>query len=281
MLKYYTIAFVAIIFTLAACNLEKEIDLQLPDYETQIAVESYLEIGEPFTLLLTKSSAYFDAFPTLDESLVETLLEQDATVSITLNGKTYELENELGVNPFTGKIYNYVNGEAVPENYDDIFTLNITTKDGQTITGTTQILPTVSADSLVVEFSETADTLARLLAYYTDDEAQENWYRRMLHIGTLDTLDQDFALNDQFVDEGVLLFGTSYDYKVGDTLISTLIHIEEAYHDFLESITGAVDANGNPFGQPSTVISNVTGSANPIGIFTGLAIDRRLLIIQE
>lgn len=281
MLKYYFLSFTIILFTLAACNLEQEVDLNLPAYESQIVVESYLEVGEPFTLLLTKSAAYFDALPTLDESLVETLFEQDATVSINLNGKTYELGNELGVNPFTGKFYNYVNPEAVPENYDDVFTLNITTKDGETITGTTQLLPAVTADSLIVEFNENIDTLARFLAYYSDDETQDNWYRRMLHFGTLDTLEQDFALNDQFVDNGALVFGTGYDYVEGDTLLSTFIHIEEAYHDFLESIQGAIDSNGNPFGQPSSILSNVTGTADPIGIFTGLAIDRRQVIIQK
>lgn len=281
MLKQYILYSILVIGSLAACNLEQEIDLQLPDYETQVAVECYLEPGQPFTLLLTRSAAYFDAFPTLDESLVETLLEEGAEVSVTLDSTTYILENEIGIDIFTGKLYNYSNGVAVPENYDDEFVLNITTKDGNTISGSTRLLQPVPTDSIVVEFSETVDTLARILSYFTDDAAQANWYRRMLHKGTLDSLELDFALNDQFVDDGNLVFGTGYDYVEGDTLFSTLIHITEDYHDFLESLSGAVDANGNPFGQPSSILSNVTGTANPIGIFTGLAVEREQLIIRK
>ncbi|MFK7935477.1 MAG: DUF4249 family protein [Saprospiraceae bacterium] len=281
MLKQYILYSIAIIFSLAACNLEQEIDLQLPEYNAQVAVECYLEPGEPFTVLLTRSAGYFDAFPTLDESLVENLLEQDAEVSITLDTTTYVLENEIGFNVFTGKIYNYSNGIIVPENYDDDFVLNITTKDGETITSTTQLLTPVVTDSIVVEFDENIDTLARLLSYFSDDPTQENWYRRMVHKGTLDSLEFEFALNDQFVDDGNLVFGTGFDYVEGDTIFSTLFHITEEYHDFLESIGGALDANGNPFGQPSSILSNVTGTADPIGIFTGLARETELVIIQK
>lgn len=281
MIRTYFIFTILIICSLAACNLEKEIDLQLPEYQSQVAVECYLEVGEPFTLLLTKSSAYFDPFPTLDESLLETLLEQDATVSVTVDGKTYELENEIGFNPFTGKIYNYGSDELVPADMENDFVLNITTQSGSTISGTTRLLSVIPSDSIVVEFSETVDTLARLLAYYTDDETQENWYRRIWHEGTLDTVLLDFALTDQFVDNGTLVFGTGYDFTVGDTVFSTLVHISEPYYEFLTSIAGAVDANGNPFGQPSSILSNVTGSDNPIGIFTGLATTRESIIVTD
>lgn len=267
--------------TWSACNLEKEIDLELPEYNGQKVIECYLEVGQPFTLLLTKSSAYFDAFPSLDDELIDGLLEQDATVNITHNGKTYELENQLGLNPFTGKIFNYINETPIPEDFTNSFELSITTQSGEVITGTTQLKPIVPLDSLVVEFSETQDTLARLLTYFTDDESEDNWYRRMLHFGTIDTLEQDFALDDQFVDNGTIVFGTGYDFTEGDTIISSLFHIEQAYFDYLISVATAVSSNGNPFGQPSTIISNVKGDGDPIGIFTGFSYDRQEVIISK
>lgn len=267
--------------TWSACNLEKEVDLILPEYDGQKVIECYLEAGQPFTLLLTKSAAYFDAFPDLDDDFIDGLLEQDATISITHNGKTYELQNQLGLNPFTGKIFNYINETPVPEDFTNNFDLSITTKSGEIITGTTQLKPVVLLDSLVVEFSETQDSLARLLTYFTDDESQDNWYRRMLHFGTLDTLEQDFVLDDQFVDNGNIVFGTGYDFAEGDTVISSLFHIEQAYFDYVISVSTAADANGNPFGQPSTIISNVKGEGDPIGIFTGFSYDRQEVIIRK
>ena len=43
-----------------ACNLEKEIEIELPEYGGQIALECCLEPGKPYRLTLTRSTAYFD-----------------------------------------------------------------------------------------------------------------------------------------------------------------------------------------------------------------------------
>jgi hypothetical protein len=103
----------------------------------------------------------------------------------------------------------------------------------------------------------------------------------MLHFGDLDSLEQDFVTDDRIVDDSLIVFGTGYDYAVGDTVINTLYHITEEYSTFLESLNAAVSANGNPFGQPSPIISNLEGSANAIGIFTGLTYDRRVDIVEK
>ena len=77
------------------------------------------------------------------------------------------------------------------------------------------------------------------------------------------------------------MFGSGYQFSEGDTVINTLFHIEKAYADFLESVDAAIGANGNPFGQPSTIISNLEGDAGAIGIFTGLSYDRVVTIISR
>lgn len=267
----------AVIF-LFACNLEKEIEIELPEYTPQTVVECYLEPGQFYTLLLSKSAAYFDAFPDLSSDFTTEILEQDATVTITYKGEVIVLENTIGINPFTGKIYNYQATQQVPEDFDNDFELNISTKAGDELTGRTRILPAVPIDSLVYQFSETNDTLARVLTYFTDDPSQENYYRRMQHFGTLDSLELDFVVNDRIIDNNNVVFGTNYSYSRGDTVISSIFHISLAYHDFIESEMNAVFGNGNPFAQPSAIISNIEGNA--IGIFTGLSYDRQQVIIQ-
>ena len=47
---------------LMGCNLEQEIELDLPEYDSRPVVECYLEAGKPFSLLLSQSSPYFDPF---------------------------------------------------------------------------------------------------------------------------------------------------------------------------------------------------------------------------
>jgi len=268
---------------IAACgSLEKEIDLNLPEYQPQYVVECYLEPGQPFSLLLTRSAPYFEPFPSDLEGFVENLLVDSAEVLIHYQGKTHQLTNGLVLNPFTKKIFNYYNEELVPADFDNDFELDITTPDGKHITATTHILPVVPIDSVVVEFDEEKDSLARVLTYLTDDPNTKDYYRRMLHHGSLDSIpDQDFTTFDDFVDDNKIVFGTGFDFEEGDTVFTTIFHIERAYFDFLESLQYAIDANGNPFGQPSSIISNLEGDANALGIFTGLSYDRKMIRIKK
>jgi hypothetical protein len=92
---------------------------------------------------------------------------------------------------------------------------------------------------------------------------------------------QDFTTNDDYVDDKVIVFGTGYDFKEGDTIYNTMFHIERAYFDFWESTFNAISSNGNPFGQPSSIISNVQGDAGAIGIFTGLSYDRVTTVVTK
>lgn len=283
-LAWPSFAFLLLVFSFQSCgNLEKEIDLDLPVYESQYVVECYLEPGQPFSLLLTRSVPYFEPFPEDPLQFVEQILVDSAEVVITHNGVDYLLANEPSVNPFTFKVFNYTNPALVPADYDNGFSLKITLPNGKVITSSTRLLPVVPIDSVVVEFDEERDTLARCLTYISDNPNTVDFYRRMIHHNSLlDSIpNQDFTTNDDYVDDKVIVFGTGYDFKEGDTIYNTMFHIERAYFDFWESTFNAINSNGNPFGQPSSIISNVQGDAGAIGIFTGLSYDRVMTVVEK
>ncbi|WP_170110514.1 DUF4249 domain-containing protein [Flavilitoribacter nigricans] len=262
-----------------SCNLEKEIEIDLPDYDSKTVVECYLEPGRPFQLLLTRSTSYFSPFDTATSDLLQNLLVNGAKVSINHAGVRYDLNNQLVIDQQAQKLYNYYNENLVPQDYTEDFELAIELQDGSTITGTTRLLPVVPIDSVVVEFEEN-DTLARVLTYFTDIPDQTNYYRRMLHHNSLDSLAmQDFTLDDRVV-EDVIVFGTGYEFAVGDTVFNTLFHIDRTYFDFLESVDNAVLSNGNPFGQPSPINSKLEGTARSVGIFTGLSYTREITVLE-
>jgi hypothetical protein len=273
------VLFAALALMLASCNLEKEIEIDLPDYNNQPVVECYLEADKPFSLTLTSSNGYFAPFDT-GVAFITNQLINDATVSISHNGVVYPLVASFG---FTAdaRLYNYVNPALVPADFTNDFELNITLKNGKTITGKTRMLPVVPIDSIVNELV-IGDSLARQLTYFTDDVNNSNYYRRMLHFVSLDSLLFDFTLDDRLSEpgNGKFVTGSLPRFKAGDTTINTLFHIDKAYNDFLRSIQGAVSANQNPFAQPGVILSNVSGTANPIGIFTCLSYQRIQTIIE-
>lgn len=267
---------------LTSCgNLEKEIDLELPFYESQYVVECYLEPGEHFRLALSRSVPYFEPFPEDPSEFVSDILVDSAVVVISHAGKDYVLSNEIDVASLLNKtkVYNYYLPEPVPVDFSSDFLLTITTTDGKVITGKTRLLPPVPIDSIIVEFDQERDTLARALTYLTDDPAQNNYYRRMYHINSLDSIpDQDFVTNDDFVDNQVIAFGSGFELEEGDTIYNTIFHIDRAYFDFWNSTFNAINANGNPFGQPSGIVSNVSGG---VGIFTGLSYDQVMTVVKK
>lgn len=272
----------AVLLLLAACNLTKDVDIDLPEYKTQPVVECYLEPGQPFRLLLTNSYGFFDPFG-LDSNFVQKTLLNGATVTISYNGQTDTLANGMFftfVAPI--KIYNYQSNRLVPATVGMEYTLNITLRDGGSITGRTTMLPKVAIDSVVVEFSPQIDTLARMLTYISDDPTMPNYYRRMLNYGSLDSVpEQDFLVDDGIVKTELIAFGTGYDLIQGDTAFNTIFHISKDYYDYYESVQLAVVGNLNPFAQPSPIKGNVSGTANPLGIFTCLVYDRDTTIIER
>jgi len=272
---------VAAVLFLMACNLTKDVEIDLPDYDRQPVVECYLEPGQPFRLLMTRSYAFFDTLG-LSSNFVQNALLEGALVTISYNDQTDTLKNQLTIVPNPIKIYNYVGQNLVPGLPGTEFVLNIRLADGREITGTTTMLPVVPVDSVVVEFNPDIDSLARMLTYITDNQNQNNFYRRLLNYSSLDSVpDQDFIVTDRFSQTALIAFGTGYELKEGDTVFNTIFHITRDYYDFKESVDLAVVGNLNPFAQPSPIKSNVRGSANPVGIFAPLVYDRDTTIVRK
>ncbi len=272
---------VAGILFLMACNLTKDVIIDLPEYSPQPVVECYLEPGKPFRLLLSRSYAFFDKLG-LDSTFLQNTLLDGALVTVSYNGQTDTLKNQLTADFNPVKIFNYVGQNLVPNTPGTVFALHIRLADGGEITGTTNMMPLVPIDSVVVEFSPNIDTLARILTYITDDRNQEDFYRRLLNYGSLDSLYvQDFLVTDRFSQTALIAFGTGYELTEGDTVFNTIFHISRDYYNFVESVQLAVVGNLNPFAQPSPIKSNVHGSANPIGIFTPLVYDRDTTIVRK
>lgn len=299
----------------SSCDLEKNIQVNLPEYESEIVVESYIEPGQPLRALLTESLSYTE-LPSpspLDENTLVTLTDNGQTFSIPLsqllqqvegdtaamnevngfigviellglakgatvvvkhNGMDYTLEEGIYFDLSSGKIYNYGHPYIVPADYGGIFSIEINASNERNVFASATLLEAVPIDSTVYNFNE-SDTLAAVLTWFTDNTGTDNYYR--FTINKIGESDLSFEVNDRFFDGDDVVFGTAFDYVVGDTLISKLYHIEESYHDFLETFEEAAQANGNPFAQPASILSNVEGG---LGIFATISHDEKLVVIE-
>ncbi|TAF32681.1 MAG: DUF4249 domain-containing protein [Cytophagales bacterium] len=256
-------------FLMAACNLEKEIEIKLPPYESKLVVECYLVPNEPFRLLLQSSVSYFDLLTLPDV--------RNATVLIKHRGQTDTLRYGLLVDTLNLKAYNYTSQNLVPAHYGEDFELYIKDSLGREVRARTTMRSVVPLDSVRWKFRE-KDSTAFLLMYFFDKAEEVNAYRLTINRNTPSGERKgDFEFSDELFSGQVIPIGTRYEYKPQDTLVLTLYHLENIYWQFLEGKEDARRSNMNPFAQGARVPTNIE---NGLGIFTALSFDQEQIIIR-
>lgn len=264
---FYTLL-LPLLFLLASCNLEQEVDIKLPPHESQLVVECYLSPGKPLRAVVLESVSYFNE--------PELPLVPGAEVFLRYKDKTVKLAFSPFQDKATGKYYTHRSSQVLRVSPGDTVTLEVSDNKGRRVTGSTTILQRVPIESVEWKFND--KDKAYLLTSFQDDPDEENFYRYMTHRDSLSRGTQrDFVSSDQLTNGKRVSYGSGYDYEKGDTLIVSLFHIEKQYYDFLSSVSDAKNANGNPFAQPSRVVSSVEGG---IGIFTNLAYVRKRVTIK-
>jgi hypothetical protein len=266
------ISCLCLLLGLAACNLEQDITIKLPESEPQLVVEAYLEPGKPYRLLLTESVPFLSA-PQLP-------LVNDATVIISHNGRDISLSFRPVIDSSSQKGFNYSSPEIFQPTVGDEIRLSITDSKGRTATAITRYMEPPSFEDIRVT-TRASDSLSFLFFRFPDNNPNgENFYRLMVgkEVDSIaDRPELDLTFEGRFTTDGFVTIGTSYRFELGDTLNITLFHVEKEYYDFVNTLRDAANANGNPFAQPAVIKSNINGGR---GIFTTLSFVRRRISIR-
>jgi hypothetical protein len=266
------------IYVLSACGLERDIDLKLPEYEKKLVVECYLERGQPIRLLLTESQDFLD-----NNLLIPDV--KDAQVVIRNNDKIIPLTYKLVIDTVFGKVYNYTTDYVVANNPTGVFELEITDTKGRKVTGSTKFLEILPITETIWEFEDKDkevknDSAKAFLLTRHPVSPSGDYYRLIINKkeGKVYKNQIDFIYRGITATNGELSIGTSYRFKDKDTLQVLLYHIERQFYTYIRSVEDARDAAGNPFAQPSPIISSVKGG---LGVFTTAQYDEKNIIIKK
>ncbi|MGZ5242641.1 MAG: DUF4249 domain-containing protein [Bacteroidia bacterium] len=257
-----------LVLTLSSCgSFEKEVEIELPEFKPQLAVEAYIENNKAIKVALTETQDYFGDFvwPFVDS----------ATVTITYNGRSYTLKENKFPNLAELKYFNYILNDSFSFQPGDVIYINVIDNKGKSVTAESRWINPVKIDS--IKHSWGPDSLALITAHFKDPVVQKNFYRfRVVNKSDSNRVIQDFFTNEGPLDGKATAFGTGYRFGKDDTLEVSLYTLAEEFYRYLETAEAAQSANGNPFGQPAVIKSNVT---NGTGIFTMLPYDRMVYII--
>lgn len=277
----------------ASCKgFSNDVTVDLPNVESKLFVECYLERGKPFRLNLTESRSYFTdltVIPWVDSALVEISYNTGAgwitstlqpSVYTTFPGSNTRFPASY-VDISTGKFYNFGSSDLCPTVENTQFRLRIVDRKGRMIEGATSFLPIVPIDSLVQLrrlANQTRDTSTSVIAWFKDPAVIKNYYYITTNRNTmLSQAKQVSTFADNVFDGSDIPFGGPPAYKLRDTFIVSVYNMEQSGWEFLRTSRQAVQSNGNPFALPTNIKSNVTGGK---GVFTTLNYSRDSLIIQ-
>ena len=267
---FFAIALFTFCAVLSCKSLTRDIEITLPTTTQQLQVECYLRPNFPYLLSLNETNDYFNSNLATIKSVT------NALVTVTHQGRTDTLR-EINV-PYGGKnITIYANPTFVPNDTINEFRLDIKTADNRILWATARIKPPVKIDSLQ-QLKSPTDGKYSCIAVIKDNPKVRNFYRLITYKNSRDSLpDRTVRFNDQLTNGQDIISATGYRFSPKDTLYWQLYHIEQTYYDFLQSASSASSANGNPFAQPALLRSNIKGG---IGIFTGMSMTERILIIK-
>jgi len=259
-------------------SCETDITVDLPNPEQRIVVEGILEPGKLVSVFLSYNAAFFAPLDTNE------LLKYTVKNAIVIVNDGVKIDTMKEALPGIGYIY-VSNGMigTIGRTY------NLTViADGKTVTARTTIPPPIALDSVWFRLQEFTDTLGFAWGHLTDPDTLGNNYRWLARrIGK----DKDFVAPIGSVFEDKFINGKSFDFgynrgksinseaeddkneeegffKVGDTIIVKFCTMDREHFEFWRTAETQISNNGNFFGSPSTIKTNVKGGLGIWGAYS-------------
>ncbi len=257
-----TVRFIGILFCLCSllgCNFQSNVEVELPPYTNKLAVEGYVEPGKPIRVLVTETKSFFDpiGIPEI----------KDATVIISENGKPDTLK--YGYTSANDKIWNYYTDKIADTTSGNTYTIKVLDIKGRVITATDILPKQPQIISYTYDYRSDSNISMKIILAPT---TEPSYYRVLYHNDSIigdpvqSYLFEDFSRINP--NTGNIEITTPYRWRKGEVCIVRVFRLSKAYYNFLNSVEQAKSINGNPFVQPTQVISNVN---NGFGIFAAIS----------
>lgn len=294
------------VFLLSSC--EEEIDLDLPSGEKKIVVEGYIEQNMPPFVVLTSTLPYFSGknIQEIQQSFVHKAIITVSNGNKTASLREFSSDSlPLYLKPFLKQVFSINSNVGDSSNqfhfnyyfYTNDTLLNMLGEKGKgykisinvgenKLSAETRINPAVPLDSIWSKPHEDPkkDSLLRLWAQYSDPDSFGNYVRyftkrnkEIFYPGYFGSVFDDKFINGQKFrfslepgrDRNATIERENLRYfKRGDTVIVKWSTIDKAQFEFWRTMEQDRNTNGNPFGSPTVIKSNITGG---LGIWGGMS----------
>ncbi len=260
-----------VLVCLSFFGCQQTIELDLPAHQSQMAMEFYLEDGQPLRCTLQESVS-FTALPLNP-------LISGAVVVLSYNGIRDTLKNVTEIDTMTRKIYNYTLPKKLLAQPNVIYELYVRDTKGRVMRGTTKFITPIKISKSDYVFNSKDSVSAGV--FFTDPAGVKNYYQALAYKQKprIEINERaDLELPDTAFEGKEFGFYTDYVFAKKDTITMRLYSLLPEHFAYLESVEDAVRGNLNPFAQPALIKSTVTGG---LGLFTTLNFDEKRDIILK
>jgi len=279
-------------------SCEKELDIDLPQPNAKLVVESWIETGEYPMVIITRNSSYFAPIDT--NFLMDSLFITNALVIVSDGVQSDTLQPFLDIVAYQNGSWPifYYKGTKIMGVEHGNYSLYIEA-EGEVITGQTTIPSKVAFDNVFWEAEAgTSDTLGFIHAFLSDPGYEKNYYRIFTKrlsrdynfVPVMSSIYDDLYFNGLPSFEYEIMRGeTSYEdeelyesdefgyFRKGDTVVLKLSSIDREHYEFWRTLEEDVMGGGNPFTNPVTIRHNVIGA---LGVFGGYSSVCDTIIIE-
>ena len=277
----YIIFIIPIIWT--SCD---DFEIDLPDYESRIVVDGWIEQDQYPEVLLSLSAKYFSE---IDSVSLRDLVVTRAKVTVSCDG----IEDILTLKPNREYFPPYVyQGTVIKGEAGKTYNLEVVYA-GNVLTASTTIPKVTYLDSVWFELDQNEDSLGFLWARFTDDINTKNYYRLLTKRKNIDTKfvptfisNYDDKLFDGESMEFAIYKGRAnpledrddIHYSLGDTVILKACTIDEQTYDFWISVEQEIFNAGNPLASSNAdLVTNINGG---IGLWGGYAVSKYQVVAK-
>ncbi len=261
-IKYIT---ALLMIMLTSCELNKNLDIELPEGEPVTVIEAYLVDGEPYQLLLFNSN-------TLTEPVRINLI-WNARAYIIQGDDSLKLRNITKFDPETFFMYNYLHDSLVSKDVPG-YKLYIEVPDALPVTAVSRPVGDVKIEDI-----DYSDGNIVITTRNSDDPLNNYYLLRMYEYKTGITKDihqLEVDMHDE--PSGPVNITYPLSFVESDSVHFDLYRIDSAAYSYQRSISNALGANRDPFTTPSPFMGNLQ---NAWGIFTCVSRDGRTEIFNN
>jgi len=273
-----SLQYILLIGCLISCNTEPE--LEFGTYQPKLVIDGWIEQDNFPKVILTSSMSYFDV---LDSATIRKLVVTTAKVTVSDGVIEEVLTLKRDENYFPQFVYT---GTEIKGEVGKSYTLTIQYK-GEKYSATTTIPPTAELGKLWFETIPGKDGLGYIYGQFTDDPANDNYYRVFTQ---RENKDQRYipvylsAIGDQSFNgksftfsllRGPDSFTNVQDdlyFEQGDTVKVKFCTMDKSHFDFWRTLERELYVVGNPFASSGNEILSNVDNKNALGVWGGYGV---------